>query len=220
MKKLLCFGIIVTTLGCLALSGCNRDKINYMAEKPVFRYTYEAWKNREELEEGEMGWTLNGCEPIANFGFYTEFSEYYTANLKEDETYLLYRDNETPPLTPYDEGQFAFYREKESGKLILNESYDYYDSELGTRPYKGKVPYYPYSLHMDVYIKAIGKTDLNGLELEFGKLKDRYFGYDKYLNVYAEGECFATCYFTNQVTVSGEWFENYFKKYLIYSDEI
>ena len=210
-----------SVLCCFVFSGCNKDNIYYTAEKPVFQFKSVTLENYVQLiEDGEMYWTLEGCDPIKHFSFFKNFSEYYRENLTEDNAYLLYRDNENPPLTPYDEGSFSFYREKESGKLIMNESYDYYDSALGTKPYKGKIPYNPVSLYLDIYIRAVDKADLNGLLLEFGKLENRFYSYDKYINIYIGEECFATCYYNNQVNIPREWFENYFKTNLIYTDDL
>ena len=218
MKKLLCFGMVIATLLCLALSGCKSDHIDYAAQEPVFYFTHEAWKSREELEEGEIGWTINGCEPVANFNSYMEFSQYYLSNLNEEKTYLLYRDNEIPPLTREDEGTFIFFREKGSGNLILNESYNYYDKSLG--PKKSYGPYKPVSIHIDIFIKAIDEFDLDSLVLVFGILKNPYYGRDKYINFYSGEQCFATCYYTALVKISREWYVNYFKTNFIFGNNL
>lgn len=222
MKKILWFGIILSTLCCFAFTGCkDYDDIEYTAPQPIFLYETVMLENYEELlQAGEMYWTVTGCEPLKNFKSYKDFSQYYAGNLKGSNAYLLYRDNEVFPLTPYEEGSFSFYREKVSGKIILNESYKYYDSGLGSKPYEDKVPYDPVSLYIDIFIIAIDNVNLNELNFEFGKLENGFFDLHYYVNIYTGDECFATCFYDSYVKISREWFETYFKTHLISGDNL
>ena len=227
MKKILCLALVTLMIGCtFGVAGCEADDgIEFTAEKPIYIYKYSPLENWEEIEEGEMRSTINGCDPIKGFSFYKDFSEYYVENLKGNKAYLLYRSNEIPPFTPDDKGTFGFYREKETGVLILEESYHLYDSELGTKPFDGTIPYQSVSVYLDIFIKAIDGIDLNELKLEFGKidadkLEIPFYGPDKYINIYTGEICFATCYYNNHVTVPREWFENFFKENLIYGDDL
>lgn len=220
MKKFLCLCLTVSMIVCcFGFLGCKNDGIEYTAKNPVFRYESEVYEYGNGTGE-QVRLTLKGCTPVQNFKFYKDFSKYYVDNLKGSGMYLLSRDNEIPPLNPYHAGDFGFYRENESNDLIIQESFDYYDKELGSKPNGGKDGVKAISVCFDVFIKSIKKIEIGEIVLEFGKLENKFYSYEKFINIYFGEECFATCYYDNHVTIPREWYENYFKTYLIYGDNL
>lgn len=216
MKKLLCLCLTVVMLVfCFGFVGCEKkDDINYTAERPWIDPVYAT------LDDEERTLTVNGCKLIKRCKSYIEFSEYYKEHLKGNRVYLLYRGNEVLPLTPYDEGCFDFSGNTETGEFIVEESYDYYDGELGSKLGDGKDGWKAVSVHLDILIKPTGKLGISELTFEFGKKISHNGMPEKYINMYSGEECFATCYFNNYVYIPQEWYENYLKTNLIYGDDL
>lgn len=220
MKKILCLCLtFLITVCCFNFVGCESDGIEYIAKMPEIQYRSEIYEYGNGTDES-VQLTLNGCAPISQFKFYNNFSKYYFENLKGSNSYLLYRSNEKSTLNPYDEGNFGFYRERETGDLILQEAFDYYNKELGTKSDDGKDGVKSVSIYLNIFIKPIEKTDDSEIILEFGKLESSFYRCDKYINIYLGEKCFATCYYESKVTIRREWYENYLKTNLIYGDEL
>lgn len=218
MKKVL-FCMLSALPFCVCFAGCKScDGIEYTASEPELLFEFEVYSENDN----ERLWTLKDYTPISNFKSYKDFSAFYNENMKGSNTYLLYRE-EPEATNPYNEGYFAFYRGNETNDLILEESFTYFDKELGTNPGGSKDDVKAISFSLEIFIKPIEKTSASELKLEFGKLEKPLKGlgeYEKYINLYFGEECFATCFYYNNVKVSFEWFENYFKTNLIYGDEI
>ncbi len=95
-------------------------------------------------------------------------------------------------------------------------NFSLFDKELGVWAPQNKPSGVNISLEFCMFIIPTESKAENGFKLEFGKSKDKIYGYDKYLNVYNGEECFATCYFDRGVrSIKEEWFQNYFTNNLI-----
>ena len=134
---------------------------------------------------------------------------------------MLYRDGEKLPIIPHQYGYFGVFQKNDSAEILLEESFHYYNEELGSKPNTEDFDCWEsVSVYFDLYIKSSEKAEINDFKFEFGKLEKPYRGSNKYINIYSGEVCFATCYYNNYVTISRAWFENYFKTNLIYGDDL
>ncbi len=223
MKKILCLCLTVLMLVCcFGFIGCEKeDDINYTAEKPILNFETE-WI--EEFDESENKtykyWTYKGFELVGRFNYYKDFSEYYSTNLKDNKLYLFSHPNEDlRPMPPDEQGGYNYFKNKQTGEMIVFECYKYYDSSLGVIDCGEKAGCSTHILYFCIFIKPIESAKAD-LIFEFGKLTRANGSIEKYINVYSGEECFATCYFDNNVYISQEWYENYLKTNLVYGDEL
>lgn len=116
-------------------------------------------------------------------------------------------------------GNFHFYdvfHGTENDKIFALMSFRLYDNELGVWYPQKKPTGVNVSLDFSIYIVPTESNCNDDMVLEFGKSKNKIYGYNKYVNVYSGGKCFATCYFDRGVrSIEEEWFRNYFANNLV-----
>lgn len=210
MKKLT--AVIITFVAlfgvCFGAAGCNdaeKDTINYTATAPVIYY---------ELDDSVKNeYVYKGYEKLIFTEEQDEITQFYKENLSDSNLYLL---NYGYELWDANFHYYNVYRGTGNNKLFARMNFSLFDKELGVWAPQNKPSGVNISLEFCMFIIPTESKAENGFKLEFGKSKDKIYGYDKYLNVYNGEECFATCYFDRGVrSIKEEWFENYFTNNLI-----
>ncbi len=210
MKKLT--AVIITFVAlfgvCFGAAGCNdaeKDTINYTATAPVIYY---------ELDDSVKNeYVYKGYEKLIFTEEQDEITQFYKENLSDSNLYLL---NYGYELWDANFHYYNVYRGTGNNKLFARMNFSLFDEELGVWAPQNKPSGVNISLEFCMFIIPTESKAENGFKLEFGKSKDKIYGYDKYLNVYNGEECFATCYFDRGVgSIEEEWFENYFTNNLI-----
>lgn len=210
MKKLT--AVIITFVAlfgvCFGAAGCNdaeKDTINYTATAPVIYYELDDSVKNEYVYKG-YGKLIFTEEQ-------DEITQFYKENLSDSNLYLL---NYGYELWDANFHYYNVYRGTGNNKLFARMNFSLFDKELGVWAPQNKPSGVNISLEFCMFIIPTESKAENGFKLEFGKSKDKIYGYDKYLNVYNGEECFATCYFDRGVgSIEEEWFENYFTNNLI-----
>ncbi len=210
MKKLT--AVIITFVAlfgvCFGAAGCNdaeKDTINYTATAPVIYY---------ELDDSVKNeYVYKGYEKLIFTEEQDEITQFYKENLSDSNLYLL---NYGYELWDANFHYYNVYRGTGNNKLFARMNFSLFDKELGVWAPQNKPSGVNISLEFCMFIIPTESKAENGFKLEFGKSKDKIYGYDKYLNVYNGEECFATCYFDRGVrSIKEEWFQNYFANNLI-----
>lgn len=210
MKKLT--AVIITFVAlfgvCFGAAGCNdaeKDTINYTATAPVIYY---------ELDDSVKNeYVYKGYEKLIFTEEQDEITQFYKENLSDSNLYLL---NYGYELWDANFHFYDIYRGTDNNKIFAFMRFRLFDKELGVWAPQNKPSGVNISLEFCMFIIPTESKAENGFKLEFGKSKDKIYGYDKYLNVYNGEECFATCYFDRGVrSIKEEWFENYFTNNLI-----
>ncbi len=210
MKKLT--AVIITFVAlfgvCFGAAGCNdaeKDTINYTATAPVIYY---------ELDDSVKNeYVYKGYEKLIFTEEQDEITQFYKENLSDSNLYLL---NYGYELWDANFHYYNVYRGTGNNKLFARMNFSLFDKELGVWAPQNKPSGVNISLEFCMFIIPTESKAENGFKLEFGKSKDKIYGYDKYLNVYNGEECFATCYFDRGVrSIKEEWFQNYFTNNLI-----
>lgn len=233
MKKFL-----VIALACmlaLPLFGCSKeDKTNsnetnnieqnemiFTAEKPEYADFYSRDKNNY--------YALVARDQSSPFDIYETFKAYYNENIKEKidgAFYLLKPSDKTFINQPY--WKIASYNlyadDLIDGKYVnpcikvrIEITEDDFDSlqDENDGEYSSSVIL---SLTINpVYIET-NEIEENDFRLEFGNNGENW--YETYINIYRGDTCFATCGYllytiTGNDPWTSEWFENYFKNYLL-----
>lgn len=210
MKKLTAVVITFVALFgvCFGVAGCNdaeKDTINYTATAPVIYY---------ELDDSVKNeYVYKGYEKLIFTEEQDEITQFYKENLSDSNLYLL---NYGYELWDANFHYYNVYRGTGNNKLFARMNFSLFDKELGVWAPQNKPSGVNISLEFCMFIIPTESKAENGFKLEFGKSKDKIYGYDKYLNVYNGEECFATCYFDRGVrSIKEEWFQNYFTNNLI-----
>ena len=210
MKKLVCVIIAFFTVSgvCIGAAGCKNaenDALNYTATAPVIYY---------ELDDSVKNeYVYKGYEKLIFTEEQDEITQFYKENLSDSNLYLL---NYGYELWDANFHYYNVYRGTGNNKLFARMNFSLFDKELGVWAPQNKPSGVNISLEFCMFIIPTESKAENGFKLEFGKSKDKIYGYDKYLNVYNGEECFATCYFDRGVrSIKEEWFQNYFANNLI-----
>lgn len=215
MKKLVCVIIAFFTVSgvCVGAAGCKNaenDALNYTATAPAVYY--EAYKNNNNETQ------YTGYELLFSTEEQDVFTNYYRDNLHGSNLYLL---NYGFELWDANFHFYDIYRGTDNNKIFALMRFRLFDNELGVWAPQNKPSGLNISLDFSMYIMPTESNDKGDFVLEFGKSKDKIYGYDKYLNVYNGEECFATCYFDRGVrSIKEEWFRNYFANNLIWGDGV
>ncbi len=210
MKKLVCVIIAFFTVSgvCFGAAGCKNaenDALNYTATAPAVYY--KAYKNNNNETQ------YTGYEKLIFTEEQDEITQFYKENLSDSNLYLL---NYGYELWDANFHYYNVYRGTGNNKLFARMNFSLFDKELGVWAPQNKPSGVNISLEFCMFIIPTESKAENGFKLEFGKSKDKIYGYDKYLNVYNGEECFATCYFDRGVrSIKEEWFQNYFTNNLI-----
>ncbi len=215
MKKLT--AVIITFVAlfgvCFGASGCNdaeKDTINYTATAPVIYY---------ELDDSVKNeYVYKGYEKLIFTEEQDEITQFYKENLSDSNLYLL---NYGYELCDANFHYYNVYRGTGNNKLFARMNFSLFDKELGVWAPQNKPSGVNISLEFCMFIIPTESKAENGFKLEFGKSKDKIYGYDKYVNVYNSEECFATCYFDRgEISIKEEWFENYFANNLVWGGDL
>lgn len=215
MKKLT--AVIITFVAlfgvCFGAAGCNdaeKDTINYTATAPVIYY---------ELDDSVKNeYVYKGYEKLIFTEEQDEITQFYKENLSDSNLYLL---NYGYELWDANFHYYNVYRGTGNNKLFARMNFSLFDKELGVWAPQNKPSGANISLEFCMFIIPTESKAENGFKLEFGKSKDKIYGYDKYLNVYNGEECFATCYFDRGVrSIKEEWFQNYFANNLVWGGDL
>ena len=215
MKKLVCVIIAFFAVSgvCIGAAGCNdaeKDTINYTATAPVIYY---------ELDDSVKNeYVYKGYEKLIFTEEQDEITQFYKENLSDSNLYLL---NYGYELWDANFHYYNVYRGTGNNKLFARMNFSLFDKELGVWAPQNKPSGVNISLEFCMFIIPTESKVENGFKLEFGKSKDKIYGYDKYLNVYNGEECFATCYFDRGVrSIKEEWFQNYFANNLVWGGDL
>ena len=215
MKKLVCVIIAFFTVSgvCIGAAGCNdaeKDTINYTATAPVIYY---------ELDDSVKNeYVYKGYEKLIFTEEQDEITQFYKENLSDSNLYLL---NYGYELCDANFHYYNVYRGTGNNKLFARMNFSLFDKELGVWAPQNKPSGVNISLEFCMFIIPTESKAENGFKLEFGKSKDKIYGYDKYVNVYNSEECFATCYFDRgEISIKEEWFENYFANNLVWGGDL
>jgi len=230
MKKLLCLCLTVLMLVCcFGFVGCDKEEvenINYTAERPIIDFVSDReYKDNETTGKTETILLFKDrqnssiYEQATDFNKFEDLSEYYSNNMKGENFYLMRCGYPMYGFLLTSEHYFDFYKERDGEELLLAEHYAIYDEELGTKDYGDKATGIHITVSFVFFIKPIKKIE-SEFKFEFGKYTMANGIINKYINIFLDEKCFATCYFSNHVNIPQEWYENYLKTNLIYGDEL
>ena len=215
MKKLT--AVIITFVAlfgvCFGTAGCNnaeKDTVNYTATAPTIYY---------ELDDSVKNeYVYKGYEKLIFTEEQDEITQFYKENLSDSNLYLL---NYGYELWDANFHYYNVYRGTGNNKLFARMNFSLFDKELGVWAPQNKPSGVNISLEFCMFIIPTESKAENGFKLEFGKSEDKFYGYNKYVNVYNGEECFATCYFDRGVrSIEEEWFENYFANNLVWGGDL
>lgn len=198
---------------CFGAAGCNdaeKDTVNYTATAPAIYY---------ELDDSVKNeYVYKGYEKLIFTEEQDEITQFYKENLSDSNLYLLDYGYE---LWDANFHYYNVYRGTGNNKLFARMNFSLFDKELGVWAPQNKPSGVNISLEFCMFIIPTESKAENGFKLEFGKSKDKFYGYNKYVNVYNGEECFATCYFDRGVrSIKEEWFQNYFANNLVWGGDL
>lgn len=198
---------------CFGAAGCNdaeKDTVNYTATAPAIYY---------ELDDSVKNeYVYKGYEKLISTEEQAEITQFYKENLSDSNLYLL---NYGYELCDANFHYYNVYRGTGNNKLFARMNFSLFDKELGVWAPQNKPSGVNISLEFCMFIIPTESKAENGFKLEFGKSKDKFYGYNKYVNVYNGEECFATCYFDRGVrSIKEEWFQNYFANNLVWGGDL
>ena len=198
---------------CFGAAGCNdaeKDTVNYTATAPAIYY---------ELDDSVINeYVYKGYEKLIYTEEQDEITQFYKENLSDSNLYLL---NYGYELCDANFHYYNVYRGTGNNKLFARMNFSLFDKELGVLAPQNKPSGVNISLEFCMFIIPTESKAENGFKLEFGKSKDKFYGYNKYVNVYNGEECFATCYFDRGVrSIKEEWFQNYFANNLVWGGDL
>ncbi|MDE5721968.1 MAG: hypothetical protein K2I30_04415 [Clostridia bacterium] len=211
--------LVACVLTLIPLGGCKKYP-EYTAEKPYY-----------------ISADFNGYTFYKSFNFwdvphdldaYYEFVKYYKSDFKEfcqKECYILNLGE--PTGNPADDSKRScfVYGILNSQDILenyyINQYVVIYDKKLGGA-LDGKWNIKDGESNWSIIVSLISvpvESELEGeFVLEFGKTDNTM--YDKYVNIYCENVCIATCKYRTAVKIPLNWFESFFKNNLIYGGNV
>ncbi len=200
--------IVLTVCACMWLSiplcACKEkpytftDPIEYIDGVPIC--------------EWEMGYFQHRV--LDGYYDFDDCAGIYAENYKGNKLCLFNADKNNM----YTKHQSYYVMGKHDDKLYSYTSCVYYDEELGAPPKAAE----KHSFACDIYIKPLAaEYDRNKLSFLFVKETSSECKFShKFINIFMDGECFATFFFSTWVPVTQEWFENFLTERLVWGDSM
>lgn len=196
--------VFVLTVCCL-FAGCQK-KIEYTAEQPIY-------SGRTAIEMEIQAEFSNYCKE--NYSAYKNFYDYCLSEFPNG-VYLLKplkAEAEQTSWSAYPLPQiYSIYKDKINNDILISESFTINYPKTNKKTHlDGETEY---SIRVTIYMPLT--SDFNGdeLTLEFGENYNYQDG-QKYVNLYIEEKCIATCFYdispNTRKKFTYKWFLNYFK---------
>ena len=222
LKKFIAIILTTITAACVAVgfSGC-KDEITLppMTETAPVVATRQNMDCYKEIEKDENHTSKTKYEC---------FEEYYNGEFRqicEDKFYYINLTRVEPEQQKWFSiiGDFIMImveKDSETQTSLVNpviyQNFEVYDYYVGDSRDNGSIA--PWTLDFNAYMLPVqGELPIEEMTLKFGKNNDRtHIPRDYYINIYLGETCIGTCYFDTNVSISYEWFEDFFTRHLVY----